>query len=48
MIAIQYDRVNAELSLNETILHITCEVSGAEHGARVVSALENSGYNLLL
>lgn len=48
VIAIQYDRVNAELSLNETILHITCEVSGAEHGARVVSALENSGYNLLL
>lgn len=45
VIAIQYDRVNAELSLNETILHITCEVSGKEHGKRVISAL--SDYKLL-
>ncbi len=47
VIAIQYDRVNAELSLNETILHITCEVSGAEHGARVISTLKAAGYVLL-
>ncbi len=46
VIAIQYDRVNAELSLNETILHITCEVSGKEHGARVMDALKNSDYKL--
>lgn len=46
VIAIQYDRVNAELSLNETILHITCEVSGKEHGDRVVDALKNSDYKL--
>lgn len=47
VIAIQYDRVNAELSLNETILHITCEVSGAEHGKKVISALQSSGYALI-
>ncbi len=47
VIAIQYDRVNAELSLNETILHITCEVSGAEHGKRVFEAIRNAGYVLL-
>lgn len=46
VIAIQYDRVNAELSLNETILHITCEVSGTEHGKRVISALKKDGYKL--
>lgn len=45
VIAIQYDRINAELSLNETILHITCEVSGKEHGKRVLQAL--SGYKVL-
>ncbi len=47
VISIQYDRVNAELSLNETILHITCEVSGAEHGKRVVDELRAEGYELL-
>ncbi|MCH5165444.1 MAG: threonine ammonia-lyase [Clostridiales bacterium] len=46
VIAIQYDRVNAELSLNETILHITCEVSGVEHGKRVIDALKKAGYKL--
>ena len=47
VIAIQYDRVNAELSLNETILHITCEVSGAAHGQKVFSALKSAGYVLM-
>ena len=46
VIAIQYDRVNAELSLDETILHITCEVSGPEHGARVVEAIKTAGYKI--
>ena len=46
VIAVQYDRVNAGLSLNETILHITCEVTGFEHGKRVMSALEAAGYRL--
>lgn len=46
VIAIQYDRVNTELSLNETLLHITCEVSGKQHGERVVTALKHAGYKL--
>jgi len=47
VIAMQYDRVNAELSLNETILHITCEVSGTEHGARVFQALRDADYRII-
>lgn len=47
VIAIQYDRVNAELSLNETILHITCEVTGKAHAERLVSALRDSGFALI-
>lgn len=47
VIAIQYDRVNAELSLNETILHITCEVSGPEHGKKVLNAIRSAGYIIL-
>ncbi len=46
VIAIQYDRVDAGLSLNETILHITCEVSGPEHGKKIVSALLDAGYTM--
>lgn len=46
VIAIQYDRVNAELSLNETILHITCEVSGPDHGKKVTEALKSAGYKI--
>lgn len=46
VIAIQYDRVNAGLSLNETILHITCEVSGKDHGCRVINALKQEGYKI--
>ena len=47
IIAVQYDRVNAGLSLNETILHITCEVSGPQHGKSVMSALVTAGYTLV-
>lgn len=46
IISVQYDRMSAELQLNETILHIACEVSGFEHGQRVLSALEKAGYNV--
>lgn len=47
IISVQYDRMSAELQLSETILHIACEVSGFEHGSRVLSELEKSGYNLV-
>lgn len=47
IISVQYDRMSAELQLSETILHIACEVSGFEHGKRVLSELEKSGYNII-
>ena len=47
IISVQYDRMSAELQLSETILHIACEVSGFEHGKRLLKQLENEGYNLI-
>lgn len=47
IVSVQYDRMSAELELNETILHIACEVSGFEHGRRVIGALEKGGYNIV-
>ncbi|MCI8435000.1 MAG: threonine ammonia-lyase [Clostridia bacterium] len=46
IVSVQYDRMSAELQLNETILHVACEVSGFEHGRRVIGALEKTGYNI--
>ena len=43
-----YDRVSTELSLNETILHIACEVSGFEHGQKVIHGLQESGFHIVL
>lgn len=47
IISVQYDRMSAELQLSETILHIACEVSGYEHGKRVLTELEKEGYNTI-
>lgn len=47
IISVQYDRVSTELSLNETILHIACEVSGFEHGKRLINNLRENGFQLL-
>jgi threonine dehydratase len=47
IISVQYDRMSADLSLNETILHIACEVGGKEHGFKVMDSLEKAGYKLL-
>lgn len=46
IISVQYDRMSAELQLNETILHIACEVSGFTHGRRVIGALAGEGFNI--
>ena len=45
IISVQYDRMSPELQLSETILHIACEVSGVEHGKRLLEQLESEGYN---
>ncbi|MDR2201942.1 MAG: threonine ammonia-lyase [Clostridiales bacterium] len=47
IISVQYDRMSTEIHLNETILHITCEVGGFEHGKRVITNLEKSGYKVI-
>ena len=47
IISVQYDRMSTELSLNETILHIACEVSGFEHGEKVIENLKKNGFKIL-
>lgn len=47
IISVQYDRVSADITLNETILHIAFEASGFEHGKRVIDALNNAGFKML-
>lgn len=44
--SVRYDRTRAEIHINEVILHITCEVSGKEHGDKLVDKLRKSGYSL--
>jgi threonine dehydratase len=39
--------MSTELHLNETILHIACEVGGFDHGKRVISNLEAQGYRVI-
>ena len=46
--SVRYDRASAEIHINEVILHITCEVSGKEHGNRLVRNIEEAGYRLML
>ncbi len=46
IISMQYDRMSTELHLNETILHIACEVGGFEHGKLVVENLNKAGYTI--
>lgn len=48
IISVRYDRASAEIHVNEVILHITCEVSGKEHGNSLVKDLEDAGYRILI
>ncbi|MEM1486126.1 threonine ammonia-lyase [Oscillospiraceae bacterium PP1C4] len=45
---LQHDRRYADLHLNEAILHVTCEVSGPEHGQEVIRILEQCGYRITI
>ncbi len=47
IISVQYDRTSTELSLNETILHVSFEAAGHAHGEKVVQNLKAAGYTLL-
>lgn len=44
IIEVQYDRFQADLGLNETIIHMAVEVSGTEHGKQLMDALNKAGY----
>lgn len=44
IVSIHYDRTSSELELNETILHIECEVGGFEHGRSILKAINENGY----
>ncbi len=48
IIMVQHDRMQADLNLNEAILHIACEVSGPVHGQTVVTNLEAEGYKVFM
>lgn len=48
IVTVQHDRLNANLALNESILHIACEVSGGNHSKIVMDALEKAGYHVLM
>lgn len=46
IIAVQYDRIQADLKLNETILHVAVEVSSKEHGEALFKELQKKGYEI--
>ena len=48
IIEVQYDRIQADLNLNETILHIAVEVSSKEHGEALLKSLRKEGYEVTL
>jgi threonine dehydratase len=47
IVSVQYDRISAEVHLNETILHIAAEVGGTEHGEKVLKALTDADYTII-
>lgn len=44
IIGIQHDRTDPRIRFDQTVLDITCEVSGVEHGRQLIKALEDGGY----
>lgn len=47
IILVQHDRIRADLDIGDAILHVVCEVSGQEHGQRLLAALRREGYQIL-
>lgn len=48
IIMFQHDRVNANLELDEAIVHVVCEVGGTEQGKALLHAIESNGYQVTL
>lgn len=47
IVAVQYDRLSADLDPDEAIIHIACEVGGREHAKHVTDALKKHGYTVV-
>lgn len=47
IILVQHDRIKADLDIGDAILHVVCEVSGKEHGQRLLDTLRREGYQIL-
>lgn len=47
IILVQHDRIRADLDIGDAILHVVCEVSGQEHGQRLLDTLRKGGYQIL-
>ena len=48
IIEVRYDRISADLNLNETIIHMGVEVSSKEHGEAMIRELRANGYDVTL
>ena len=48
IIMVQHDRMDSDLRLNEAYLHVACEVTGNQHGRRLISELQQNGYKITL
>ena len=44
IILFDHDRVHADLDIDAAIVHMVCEVSGKEHGEKLLSTLRAAGY----
>ena len=47
IINFQHDRVQDDLAIGDAIIHVVCEVSGQEHGQRLLDTLRKAGYQIL-
>ncbi len=48
ILSVQHDKLNDNLSPNETNVQISCEVGGLEHGTRLIEKLKSNGYTVKL
>lgn len=44
IVKVRHDRMNLELDIRDVMLHVTCEVSGEQHGKQLLSNLKGAGY----
>jgi ACT domain-containing protein len=47
VITVHHDRFSSKINLEESKVHVVCEVSGVEHGKELVNNLELKGYRVL-